>query len=476
MNFNSIEYGLFLPIVFLIYWLIPHKWRIFLLFVSSYFFYMCWNVKYILIIFATTIISYFCALIIKRSINGLWRKMAMAVCLISCLGALFFFKYFQFAQDTLSGLLGLFSVHIHSVSLKVLLPVGISFYTFQTLSYVIDIYRGNIDPEYSFLTYATYVSFFPQLVAGPIERPQNLLPQIKCEKQFDYQKAVYGMMQMAWGFYKKMVVADNCAPFVDQIYSNVHICTSFDLLLGVFLFTIQIYCDFSGYSDIAIGTAKLFGIDLMKNFDSPYFSISIRDFWKRWHISLSSWFKDYVYIPLGGNRCSKVRKCFNLLVTFLVSGLWHGANWTFIVWGGLHGVAQIFETIMRNPLELVKRKKWGRFLCGCIVFVFCSFAWVFFRAESINDAIYVLAHSLSGIEKPMTYLVTHIGIKTSEIVTIAFCVAILGVHDYLSINTDIFNWIGKRKPLFRYIYYFVILILILLFRSSGRAEFVYFQF
>lgn len=336
MLFNSWQFGIFLPIVFGLYWALPQKHRWALLFLASYWFYMSWNVKYVVLILFTTIISYFAAILLERfrSRNAI-KKLILFLTLLACLGVLFVFKYFNFFSESLAFMAGKIGLQLHPMTLKLLLPVGISFYTFQTLSYVIDVYRGSVRAEKHFGIYATFISFFPQLVAGPIERTSNLLPQIKGEHVFDYDQAMYGARLMLWGFFKKLVIADNLALFADKVFNDVYSYTGFSLLLATFFFTIQIYCDFSGYSDIARGAAKLFGIELMENFKSPYFASSIHEFWSRWHISLSTWFRDYVYIPLGGNRVSKIRHNINLLITFLVSGLWHGANWTFVIWGAV---------------------------------------------------------------------------------------------------------------------------------------------
>lgn len=346
MLFNSWQFAVFLPVVFALYWLIPHRGRWVLLLAASYYFYMSWNAKYVVLILFTTAISYFAALLLEKCSKPVWRKAVLATVLLSCLGVLGIFKYFNFFSLSLTALLESLSIHLHPATLNLLLPVGISFYTFQTLSYVIDVYRGKVRAERHFGIYATFISFFPQLVAGPIERTSNLLPQIKEEHHFNYCQAVQGLRVMIWGFFKKMVIADNLAVYVDQVYDQVKNYHGLVLAVASVFFAIQIYCDFSGYSDIARGTAKLMGIELMENFKSPYFSISVRDFWSRWHISLSTWFRDYVYIPLGGSRVKKPRHWVNLLVTFLVSGLWHGANWTFVVWGGIHGVAQSAESAL----------------------------------------------------------------------------------------------------------------------------------
>lgn len=354
MLFNSLPFMVFLPIVFALYWLLPHKYRWILLLLSSYYFYMSWNAKYIILILFTTGVSYGAALLLEREKVSARRKAVLLLSAVCCLGMLFFFKYFNFFSESVASVLNRFAIPINPIALKIVLPVGISFYSFQTLSYVIDVYRGNVRAERHFGIYAAFISFFPQLVAGPIERTGNLLPQIKKKQVFCYDTAVYGLKRMLWGFFKKMVIADNLAQYVDMVFAEPSGFQRTDILIAVFFFTIQIYCDFSGYSDIAVGTAKLLGINLVSNFKSPYFSTSVREFWKRWHISLSTWFRDYVYIPLGGSRCGRARQILNLLITFTVSGLWHGANWTFLVWGGVargHAGAGESDFCIFGPVE-----------------------------------------------------------------------------------------------------------------------------
>lgn len=476
MLFNSLAFMIFLPVVFILYWLLPHKFRWMLLLVSSYYFYMSWNAKYIVLILFTTIVSYSAARIIEHENNNLKKKIVLLISGVLCLGVLFVFKYFNFAFDSISAVLRLFSVQLNPWVLDLLLPVGISFYTFQTLSYVIDVYRGDIEAEHHFGYYATFVAFFPQLVAGPIERTKNLLPQIKAIHKFDYDKATYGLKLIAWGFFKKLCVADVIAVYVDAAYSSLENNVGFPLLFAVFGFTIQIYCDFSGYSDIAIGTAKLLDISLMDNFKSPYFSKSVKEFWSRWHISLSTWFRDYVYIPMGGNRCGKLRNAINLLVTFLVSGLWHGANWTFVVWGAIHGVAQVFERLVDKRLSVFRKTHIGAFLSWIVVFDFCSVAWVFFRANSIKDAIYVLSHMFTGISQGKHYFGNAIGLGYYECAKIALMVAILSLFDFFSLKMDVISCIGHKSVVFRWIIYIAFVMILYLFSHVGNSSFIYFQF
>lgn len=395
MLFNSLSYAIFLPVVFAFYWILKERYRWILLLAASYFFYMCSGPKYGILIGGVTLVSYICARLIEDSESQNRKKVVLAGAVMLCMGILFFFKYFNFFGKMANSLLHLLGVPQDAIMLKIILPVGISFYTFQTMSYVIDVYRGTTKAERHFGKYAAFVSFFPQLVAGPIERSADLLPQIKKEHVFDYKQAMQGVKLMIWGYYKKLLIADALSPYVQTVYGNPREYTGFALVLASAFFALQIYCDFSGYSDIAAGTAKLFGINLMTNFKSPYLSGSLREFWSRWHISLSTWFKDYVYIPLGGNRVNKPRHYANLMVTFLASGLWHGANWTFVVWGGIHGFAQIVEDMLFGRAKK-QNNRFLKLVQGMAVFVFCSFAWIFFVSNSLEDAVYVIRHCIVG--------------------------------------------------------------------------------
>lgn len=483
MLFNSLSFAIFLPIVFILYWAVPNKYRWIVLFVSSYYFYMSWNVKYVLLILFTTFISYACAIGLEQAEEKEKKKLLIVSTMIASLGCLFFFKYFNFASESIASLLNLCTLQVHPITLNLLLPVGVSFYTFQTLGYVIDVYRGEVKAERHFGKYATFIAFFPQLVAGPIERTKNLMPQILEEHKFDYDKAASGMRLMAWGFFKKIVIADTLAVSVDTVYDSLRLFHGFPLLVSSLLFSIQIYCDFSGYSDIAIGTARLFGIDLMQNFNSPYFASSVRDFWARWHISLTSWFRDYLYIPLGGNRVSKARNAFNVMVTFLGSGLWHGASWTYVVWGGIHGVGQVLQNLLfkkkRKEIKEERRGlKWWIFVV--LTFFFASFAWIFFRAETISDAFYVITHMFQGIGNPAQYVSqidVYLGMDKLTILGMVISIALLAVYDYVSLKRDVLAWIGKRKTLVRWCIYLVFIIfLIFNIPVTSGQEFIYFQF
>jgi D-alanyl-lipoteichoic acid acyltransferase DltB (MBOAT superfamily) len=391
------------------------------------------------------------------------------------LALLFFFKYFNLLSESAVMFLSRLSMSVNTITLNVLLPVGISFYTFQTLSYVIDVYKGEIAAEKHLGKYAVFVSFFPQLVAGPIERSKNLLPEIKKKHIFDYDNAVLGMKFITWGFFKKLVIADNIAQYIDFVYNNIQNYTGFVLLFATVLFAFQIYCDFSGYSDIAIGAAKLFNIKLMTNFKSPYFSASLQEFWNRWHISLSTWFRDYVYIPLGGNRVSSIKKTRNLMITFLISGLWHGANWTFVLWGGIHGTYQKLQRGLISTKKTERRIYW--ILNVFLTFLFICFAWIFFRANTLSDVLYIITHLFSGLKNPKEYFLTIISVPgKSGIIKGFFGIVLLLAFDYLSLRIDVWERIKKLNVIIRYGIYFGLISLVLLLMNTGSHEFVYFQF
>jgi len=439
---------------------------------------MSWNAKYVVFILFTTVVSYIAARLLERFENKIKKKLIIVGTALMCLGILFFFKYFNFMSTSVVRFLNLFAIKLNPVTVNLLLPVGISFYTFQTLSYVIDVYRGTTKAEHHFGRYATFISFFPQLVAGPIERTNNLLSQIKEEKKFDYAQGSYGIKLMVWGFFKKIVIADNLSLYVSRIYNAPGEYSGFVFVLATIFFAFQIYCDFSGYSDIAIGTSKLLGINLMTNFKSPYFSQSIKEFWGRWHISLSTWFRDYVYIPLGGNRVGKVRYALNLLITFLMSGLWHGASWTFVIWGTIHGIAQIIENLFlpnkyKNSTGLV------RFIRILFVFLFSCFTWIFFVSNSLSDSLFVIMNMFDNISNFGTYInkgIVDIGITMSNLCGLLFGILVLMLYDGFSLKTDCIEWISNKHVVIRYTAYLLMLCVLLFYRATVQAEFVYFQF
>ena len=401
MLFNSIQFLIFFPIVTIIYFLIPQRYRWALLLAASCYFYMAFVPKYLLILAITITIDYFAGIGLEKY-SGRKRKWLLIASIVSNVGMLAFFKYFNFANENLAALANFIGWNYPIKNLAIILPIGLSFHTFQSLSYTIEVYRRKFKAERHFGYLATYVMFYPQLVAGPIERPQNVLPQFHTEHKFDYQRVTDGLKWMAWGMFKKVVIADRMAIFVNPIYDAPGQYDGPALLVATIAFAIQIYCDFSGYSDIALGSAQVMGIKLMKNFNHPYFAKSISEFWNRWHISLSTWFRDYLYIPLGGNRVHRIRWVFNLFITFVVSGLWHGANWTFIVWGALHGFYVVFFGLTANlwrrisfVMRLSQRPRIESGIAILSTFLMVSFAWIFFRANSLSDAI-AIAQGLFG--------------------------------------------------------------------------------
>lgn len=405
MLFNSLHFCLFFFFVTIFYFLIPHRWRWALLLLASAYFYSVFKPIYILILLVTIVVDYNAGLLIQKS-NGKTRKLWLIVSIIVNIGFLCFFKYFNFLNGILTEMLGWANQPNPVPYLEILLPVGLSFHTFQALSYTIEVYRGNFKAERHFGLFALYVMFYPQLVAGPIERPQNMLPQFHQKHDFNAQEAILGLRKMAWGMFKKVVIADRLAQYVNQVYGHPADYEGIPLVLATVFFAFQIYCDFSGYSDIAIGSARVMGFRLMQNFDRPYFSLSLAEFWRRWHISLSTWFRDYVYIPLGGNQVDKSHWYFNLFITFLLSGVWHGASWNFILWGAFHGsflvLALIFQPVWKK-MEIWFSKGLGENIWKSMnwltTFGFVCFAWVFFRTATLPDAWYIIRHSFHQIRE-----------------------------------------------------------------------------
>lgn len=393
MLFNSFAFLVFFPLVCIVYFLIRgNQWRNLFLLLASYYFYMSWNPTYALLIFTSTLVTWGCGLLVERNAGKTRkRKTFLVLNLLINLGILFVFKYYNFINESVFQLFSYWGIRWEVPDLGVLLPVGISFYTFQAIGYSIDVYRGDLRAERNLFRYALFVSFFPQLVAGPIERAKNLLPQFYHRHLFNTAACTAGLQMMLWGYFMKLCVSDRIALYVDTVYNNISQHNGTSMLLATFLFTVQIYCDFAGYSLIAIGAAKVMGFSLMENFRRPYFSGSMKEFWKRWHISLSTWFMDYVYIPLGGNRVPYGRHLFNLLITFLVSGLWHGASWTFVCWGGLHGFFLILENLKNRFIGKVQHPGGVLKLLRTLwCFAWVAFAWIFFRANRVEDAFVII--------------------------------------------------------------------------------------
>ena len=414
MFFNSLSFAIFLPIVFILYWLIFNKnknTQNAILIVASYYFYSCWDWRFLFLLIFSTLLDYFSAIMMENTTTKSRRKFWLWLTIVINLGFLGVFKYYDFFAESFAELLNGFGFKAHPYLLKLVLPVGISFYTFHGLSYVIDIYYKRISAERNFIDYSLFVSYFPLLVAGPIERATHLLPQVKIKRIFDFDKAKEGVYQILWGLVKKIVIADSCATYANAIFDNYESMNTLSLILGAIYFAFQIYGDFSGYSDIALGTSKLFGIDLLKNFNYPYFSRDIAEFWRRWHISLSSWFKDYLYIPLGGSKGGMWMKIRNTFIIFLVSGFWHGANWTFMVWGLLNAIyflPLLLQSKNRTNMGAISiswnfssLKTVFSILC---TFVITCFAWIFFRSKSLTDAISYINQMFNSVNFKPEYL------------------------------------------------------------------------
>lgn len=479
MLFNSIDFAIFLPIVFMLYWFVTNKnlkLQNLLIVISSYIFYGWWDWRFLSLILFSTILDYSIGISLSKQVNQNKRKMLLWISILMNLGFLGFFKYYNFFLANFMTAFSFFGTEINANSLNIILPVGISFYTFQTLSYTIDVYKRQLETTKDFIAFSAFVSFFPQLVAGPIERATNLLPQFYTKRYFDYSKTVDGMRQILWGLFKKIVIADNCAQYANIIFNNSSEYSGSTLVLGAIFFTFQIYGDFSGYSDIAIGTSRLFGFNLKQNFAFPYFSRDIAEFWRRWHISLSSWFRDYLYIPLGGSRGKTRNKIRNVFIIFLVSGFWHGANWTFIIWGALNALyfLPIFITNNnRNNLNIVSQGQYlpnlKEFLLMSLTFILTVFAWIFFRAENIGHAI----SYINNIFSPTLF-------ESSEIFPLGLLLLILF---FLSIE-----WMNRNKQYglekfnkqkFKFLDVLLLYIVfwsIVIWNSSKEVEFIYFQF
>ena len=529
MLFNSLAFAIFIPIVFALCWAAPRRFRWAVLLAVSYWFCANLDLRYALILLATTVLSYFIGRWMGAARTAARRRAAVAVGVTLLAAELGFFKYTNFILEAWNEAAARFSWSVHAPTLKILLPVGISFYVFQTIGYLVDVYRGKIQAERHFGYYALFVSFFPALTSGPIGRAGELLSQYKNPRPFDAARASYGLKLLAWGYFKKLVIADTLAVTVNQIYNHLDSYAGLVLLVAAVLYAIEIYCDFSGYSDVAVGVGKLLGVELTVNFKSPYFAHSVREFWGRWHVSLSTWLRDYIYIPLGGSRCGRARHIFNLFVTFLVSGLWHGANWTFLVWGALHGLYQSAETLLRP------RKREGAAVSGAAVgtsgavasgaavgisgaassgvamgtsgaassgaalgtvsgknvpalralqilatFAAVTFAWIFFRAASLSDAWYVISHILYGIENFVNYLkvcVISLNMDYWEMAWTALPIVFLAVVDYLSQRRDMILVTRAWKPWVKYPLYMLFAAAVLVGAEKGVAtEFIYSAF
>lgn len=500
MLFNSFEFLLFFPITTTLYFLMPHKWRWLLLLISSCIFYMAFVPQYILILFFVVIIDYTAAIYIERS-SGKKRKLYLILSVVSTCSVLFVFKYFNFFNSNVAAFAEFFDLRYPIGLMEIMLPIGLSFHTFQSLSYVIEVYRGEQKAEKHIGMYSLYVMFYPQLVAGPIERPQNLLHQFYQKHKFDYGRVTDGLKLMAWGMFKKVVIANRLSIPVSMVFDNPHDYTGISFIVAIIFFAFQIYCDFSGYSDIAIGTAQVLGIRLMNNFNRPYFARSVAEFWKRWHISLSTWFKDYVYIPLGGSRVGTGRLYFNLMVTFLISGLWHGANWTYVLWGALNGaymiVGMMTKKIRNNCVALIKLDQMQRvhnYIRVVITFSLICFSWIFFRAQTIDDAFFIVSQLFNGVPEFFVNLIRGVvtfsisnellqpitfGQMNREVIAQFALIGFLLFFHKIQSHGSIRHMLAGRPAWFRWSMYYTLvgsIFVSLLLEKNYQEPFIYFQF
>lgn len=486
MLFNSYHFLYFFIVVTTFYFLLPHRFRWFMLLVASCYFYMTFVPIYILILFFTIVVDYFAGIYIEKS-EGRTRKWFLVASLVANIGVLAIFKYFNFVNENLSLLMGNMGIKNPIPYLTILLPIGLSFHTFQAMSYTIEVYRGNYKAERHFGIYALYVMFYPQLVAGPIERPQNILYQFYEKYEFDYQRIADGLKLMAWGLFKKIAIADRLSYIVNVAYDEPHKYHGLNFVIATVFFAFQIFCDFSGYTDIALGAARVMGFKLLKNFNRPYHSKSISEFWSRWHISLSTWFRDYLYITLGGNRVSIPRWYFNLFFVFLVSGLWHGANWTYIVWGALNGFYLVFAIISQKFRDRVaeasgitkfpKLYSWVQFLT---TFALICISWVFFRARTIADAMHILKSMFTDTWADIVNLVhTHhmepLAPATKMIPAVAVIVILELVHLFQK-RRSMLQFVNGQPKYVRWGIYYVFVLLLLTFGTASHSQFIYFQF
>lgn len=479
MLFNSLNFAIFLPIIFVLYWFVTKRnlhFQNMLLLVASYFFYASWDWRFMFILIGSTLLDYFTGIKIHEAQSQAHKKFWLWLSVSLNLGVLGVFKYYDFFAESFAAGLTSLGLNANINTLNLILPIGISFYTFHGLSYVIDLYKGKIEPERNFINYSLFVSFFPLLVAGPIERATHLLPQIQKQRTFDYARAVDGMRQILWGLFKKIVIADNCAVYVNQIFVTSDDHSGSTLLIAAVLFAFQIYGDFSGYSDIALGTARLFGIELLRNFSFPYFSRDIAEFWRRWHISLSNWFRDYLYIPLGGSRVGKWKAVRNTMIIFVVSGFWHGANWTFIAWGAFHALLFLPLLLLkrnRTNTNTVAENRYLPTLKECmqmtLTFLLVVLGWIFFRAKDISHALEYIStvFSESLFSKPINgYGLT----KTVVFVTLMLIVEWFQRNKHHGLELSM-----VKNQVIKWSIYYILIVIIFEFGANSKS-FIYFQF
>ena len=488
MLFNSLHFLAFFPVVIGLYFALPARWRAPLLLVSSYYFYLSWKPVYGLLLAATTLLDYFSGVRMSRLASPTQRRPWLYLSLASNLSTLFIFKYFSFFRDTAVALAAALHVPLAAPTLALVLPVGVSFYTFQSVAYIVDVYQGKLQAEQNLGRFALFVAFWPQLVAGPIERGGQMLPQLRQPHGFDYGRVASGLRLMAWGMFKKVVIADRLALLANPVFDHPHRFEGPLLLLAVLAFTGQIYADFSGYTDLARGAARVLGYNLVLNFRQPYLAASVGDFWRRWHMSLSGWFRDYVYIPLGGSRAGKARTQLNVLIVFLLSGLWHGASWTFVSWGALHGTYLVAESLtaparaaLGQRLGLPARPRLQRLLGTGLTLALVAYAWIFFRANTLPDAFYVASHLFRGwthlptaqLPAALAGLGRHYG---AELLVAAAAVALLAAIDFRAERGSVAQWLASWPAAGRWAGYAGLLLAMLYFGVFGSSQFIYFQF
>lgn len=487
MLFNSLDFAIFLPIVFVLYWVLSKNIRLRNLFIlaASYYFYGCWNWKFLSLIIISSIVDYYIGQSLYKEESQKKRKLLLYVSLLVNLGFLVYFKYFNFFIESFVDAFSLFGSKLEISTLNIILPVGISFYTFQTLSYTVDIYKKKFEPTNDIVAFFAFVAFFPQLVAGPIERASHLLPQFFKKHEFNYAQVKSGLLLILWGLFKKMVVADRLAVVVNETFNNVDSYMGVEFMIGTLFFAFQIYCDFSGYSDIAIGISRTMGFDLMKNFERPYFSKSITEFWRRWHISLSTWFRDYVYIPLGGSRKGKYRTYFNLFMVFFISGIWHGAAMTFVIWGAIHGIIIVLEKATSKQrksvfakINLTKENVVGKLFFIGITFTIVCFAWIFFRANSAKDSWAIVAKILS-FQKSDIAIASDLGMNAIEFYASFVFIIFMLSFEWFHAKYNLAKQLARQHIAARWTLYVVAAVTIIIFGVYGsfkESEFIYFQF
>lgn len=493
MIFTSTKFIIFFSLATILYYIVKDKYRWIVLLIASYYFYMLWNVKYTLFILITTITTYLTGILMDRYSSQKAKKSLLVMNLIINSSILFLFKYFNFISSSLNNVLKWVSLSYRFPTLDLLLPIGISFYTFKALGYTIDVYRENIKAEKHFGIFALFLSFFPQVLSGPIDRSYNLIPQFHEKHHIDLTRIKDGFILMLWGFFKKLVIADNLALFINPVFNHPQNYKGIPLILASIFFAFQIYCDFSGYSDVAIGCAKVLGFNSINNFNNPYTSKSVPEFWRRWHISLSSWFRDYVYIPLGGNRVSTKRWCFNQLIVFLLSGLWHGANWTFVIWGILHGILTIISKLTKNirnqltdKLGFNRHPRFYSILQMILTFLLVDFAWIFFKANSLSDAIYIISNMFKDISSGlslsyMAELLASFGIEKYDFIITMTFLMLLVLMEYIKSSNSILEIVGSKPIWIRWSFYYILIFSIILLGGYGygyeeQTQFLYVQF